>query len=63
MAKDYFAELRKARYPMYTAPRPYSFDLNEDMIRLIREEFNAEGIATKLAVAIKGKAKGEAKPE
>ena len=59
MAKNYFAELKKAPYPMYTAPRPYSFDLNEDMIQLIREEFNAEGIATKLAGAIKGKAQGE----
>ena len=59
MAKDYFAELKKQPYPAFVAPRPYSFDLNEGMIRLIREEFNAEGIAAKLAEAIKGKAKGE----
>jgi len=59
MAKDYFAELKKQPYPRFVAPRPYSFDLNEDMIRMIREEFGAEGTAAKLAEAIKGKAKGE----
>lgn len=59
MAKDYFAELRKAPYPLFVAPKPYSFDLNEDMVNLIREEFNAEVVAGKLAEAIKGKAKGE----
>jgi len=59
MAKDYFAELKKQPYPLFVAPRPYSFDLNEDMLRIIREEFGAEGTATKLAAAIKGKAKGE----
>ncbi len=55
MAKDYFAELKKAPYPLYVAPKPYSFELNEDMLELIREEFNPEGIASKLAEAIKGK--------
>lgn len=59
MAKDYFAELRKAPYPLFVAPRPYSFDLTQDMVNLIREEFNAEVVAGKLAEAIKGKAKGE----
>lgn len=59
MAKDYFAELKKAPYPVFVAPKPYSFDVNEDMVNLIREEFNAEVVAGKLAEAIKGKAKGE----
>ncbi len=59
MAKDYFKDLKEAPYPLYTAPKAYSFDLNEDIIKIIREEFNAEGIATKLAEAIKGKAKGD----
>jgi len=59
MAKDPFKELKETPYPLFTAPKPYSFDLNEDIIKIIREEFNAEGIATKLAEAIKGKAKGE----
>jgi len=60
MAEDYFKELKKAPYPLFVAPRPYSFDLNEDMVKLIREEFNADVVAGKLAEAIKGKAKGEA---
>lgn len=59
MAEDYFAELKKAPYTVFVAPRPYSFDLNTDMLQLIREEFNAEGIAAKLAEAISGKPKGE----
>ena len=57
MAKDYFKELKEAPYPLFTAPKPYSFDLNEDMIQLIRDEFNAETVVTKLADAIKGKDK------
>lgn len=59
MAKDYFKELKKAPYSLFVAPKPYSFDLNEDMVNLIREEFNADVVAGKLAEAIKGKAKGE----
>ena len=59
MAKDYFADLKKQPYPLFVAPRPYSFDLNEDMLRMIREEFGAEVAAAKLAEAIKGKPKGE----
>ena len=59
MAEDYFAEQKKAPYSTFIAPRPYSFDLNEDMIRLIREEFGAEGIASKFAEAISGKPKSE----
>jgi len=59
MAEDYFKELKKAPYPVFVAPKPYSFDLNEDMVKLIREEYNADIVASKLAEAIKGKAKGD----
>jgi len=59
MAEDYFKNLKEAPYPLFVAPRPYSFELNMDMIQLIRDEFNAEVVASKLAEAIKGKAKGE----
>ena len=59
MTQDYFKDLKEAPYPLFVAPRPYSFDLNEDMIKLIREEFNAEGVASKLAEAISGKAISE----
>ncbi len=59
MPKDPFAELKKAPYPLFVAPRPYSFDLNEDMIKIIGNEFNAEAMASKLAEAVKGKPAGE----
>ena len=59
MAKDYLEDLKESSYSLFVAPRPYSFDLNEDMIKLIREEFNADVVASKLAEAIKGKAKGD----
>ena len=57
--KDPFKALKEAPYPAFVAPKPYSFDLNQDMVDLIREEFNAEAVASKLAEAIKGKPKGE----
>jgi len=55
MANDPFKKLKEAPYDLFIAPKPYSFDLNEDMIKLIREEFGAEGIASKFADAVKGK--------
>ncbi|MFC2041037.1 hypothetical protein ACFLTY_01795 [Chloroflexota bacterium] len=59
MTQNPFKDLKEAPYPVFLAPRPYSYDLNEGMIKLIREEFNAEGIAGKLAEAIKGKPASE----
>ena len=59
MTEDPFKEIKEQPYPLFAAPRPYSFDLNEDMIKLIREEFGAEGIVSKFADAVKGKAPGE----
>jgi len=56
---DPFKELKEAPYPMYEAPKPYSFDLNEDMVQLLRDEFGPEIVADKLAAAVKGKAKDE----
>ena len=57
--KDPFAEMKKAPYPLYVAPRPYSFDLNEDMVNMLRTEFGAELVADKLSEAIKGKSKSD----
>jgi len=57
--KDPFEELKKQPYPLYEAPRPYSFDLNEDMIKMLREEFNADVVSSKLFEAIEGKKKAE----
>jgi len=59
MAQDSLKALKKEPYPLFKAPRPYSYDLNEDMIKLIREEFGAEGVASKFAKAVSGKATGE----
>jgi hypothetical protein len=57
--KDPFEELKKTPYEVFVAPRPYSFDLNEDMVNNIRSEFGAEIVADKLSEAIKGKQKAE----
>ena len=57
--KDPFAELKKAPYDLFVAPRPYSFDLNEDMVNMIRSEFDPELVGDKLAEAIKGKNKAD----
>ena len=57
--KDYFKELKKTPYPLFVAPKPYSFDLNEDIVEMLRAEFGAELVADKLAAAIKGKSKGD----
>jgi hypothetical protein len=59
MAEDVFKELKEAPYPVFIAPRPYSFDLNQDMIDMIRAEFGPELVADRFAEAIKGKDKGE----
>ena len=61
MTVDPFKELREQPYPLFTAPRPYSFDLNEDMVNMIREEFNADVISGKLAEALGDKTGDEAK--
>jgi hypothetical protein len=60
MAEDYFAELKKQPYSLFTAPKPYSFDLNEDMVQMIKKDFNADKVADALAAAISGKNKTEA---
>ena len=57
--KDPFAELKKTSYDLYVAPRPYSFDLNQDMVDMLRSEFNADVVSSRLAEAIKGKKKAD----
>jgi len=62
MATNNFAELKKQPYPLYKAPKPYSFDLNEDMIGMLRKEFSPEKVAGEMMDAIAGKNKeGEVK--
>ena len=43
---------------MYEA-KSYSFDLHEDMVKLLREEFDVQKVVSKFAEAISGKKKGE----
>ncbi len=52
--KDPLKELKEAPYPLFVAPKPYSFDLNVDMINLISDEFNLEGVASQFAEAANG---------
>jgi hypothetical protein len=59
MAQDYFAELKKQSYPLFTAPKPYSFDLNEDMVQMLKAEYNAEKVVAAMMAAVKDK-KGDA---
>ena len=59
MATDYFAELKKQPYDLFVARAVYSFDLNEDMVNMIRSEFNADAVSSRLAEAIKGKNKAD----
>jgi len=59
MTEDPFKELREQPYDLFVAPRPYSFDLNQDMVDMIRGEFNADVVGGKLAEAIDGKSGDE----
>ncbi len=61
MAQDYFAELKKQPYPVFIAPKPYSFDMNEDMVQMIRKDFDPDKVANALAAAIQGKSKADAR--
>ena len=59
MAEDAFKELKEAPYPMFVAERAYSFDLNQDVVDMIKADYAADIVAGKLAEAIKGAADAE----
>jgi hypothetical protein len=59
MAEDALEALKKAPYPLFIAPQPYSFDLNEDMVNMLRKEFGADIIAAKFCEAVAGKMPAE----
>ena len=63
MTVDPFKEMREQPYDLFKAPQPYSFDLNEDMVKMIREEFNADVVYGKLADALGGTAGDEAEKQ
>ena len=50
---------QKSDYDLWVAPRPFSFELNTDMLDLLREEFDPPQIVARFANAIKGKDKKE----
>lgn len=56
---DTVAEARSSPYPLFVAPLPYSFDLNEEMIALLRQECDPQKVVTKFADAIAGKKETE----
>lgn len=49
------AEAKASSYELFIAPRPYSFELNNDMIELLRQEFNPQFIVSRFEEAIAGK--------
>ena len=44
---------------LYIAPKPYSFDLNQDMMNMLHEEFKPDKVVAKFAEAIKNKSASE----
>lgn len=46
---------KKSPYPLFEAPKSYSFDLNDDMMNFLRQEFDPRKIVAKFAEAIAGK--------
>jgi len=52
---DTAKEAKKSSYPLFVAPRAYSFELNEEMIALLRQEFEPLGVVNKFTQAIAGK--------
>lgn len=59
-SRDYLVELKKQPYPLFIAPKPYSFDLNEDMVQIIRQEYNPDKATNTLMTVIKSKNQSDA---
>jgi ferredoxin len=56
---DTTAEAKKSTYTTFKVPRPYSFDLNTDMLEMLRQEFGPEKVVNKFTQAIEGKKEKE----
>jgi hypothetical protein len=52
-------EAQKTQYDLYIAPRPFSFELDMEMIDLLRKEFDPPIIVDKFSKAIAGKTPAE----
>jgi len=48
-------EAKKTPYELYTAPRPFSFELDAEMLGLLRKEFDPPIVVEKFANKISGK--------
>lgn len=59
MGKEYLDEIKKQPYSVFIATKPYSFELNEDMIVVLSKEFDAVNLAAAFAKEIAGKNKEE----
>jgi hypothetical protein len=59
MATKSEEEAKKTPYELYIAPRPFSFELDMEMIGLLRKEFDPSIIIEKFASEISGKKAGE----
>jgi len=59
MATKSEEEAKLTPYEVFIAPRPYSFELSEDMLSLLRKEFDPPIIVGQLVEAIAGKSGGD----
>jgi len=59
MATKSEEEAKKTPYEVYIAPRPFSFELNGEMLALLRKEFEPAIVVEKFAKAIAGKKPGD----
>lgn len=55
MATKSEEEAKKTAYPLFVAPRPYSFELSTEMLELLRKESDPPIIVAKFAEAVAGK--------
>jgi hypothetical protein len=59
MATKSEEEASKTAYNLFIAPRPYSFNLSEEMLKLLREEFDPPVVIQRVAQEAAGKEAGE----
>lgn len=59
MATKSEEEAKKTPYEVYVAPRPFSFELDNEMVALLRREFDPPIVVEKFAKAISGKKAGD----
>ncbi|MDD5289343.1 MAG: 4Fe-4S binding protein, partial [Dehalococcoidales bacterium] len=48
---DTAKQAKESPYPRFVAPEPYSFDLNEDMLNLVQQEFDPKTVVDRFSKA------------